>query len=166
MCKICCLADRPICLVHWCFFIKLGLRILLFIPSFCFGFQVWKKIVLESARAILVTPLWPLQPWFTEVRALARDSIAFSRRTGYLIHPAPEMRGDPINKILLEVFLFLKGKCLKAGYLRRLWISCSLPGRNLPGKFTPHTCISGPLFVSSEIMICTNLKKVKSLTFS
>lgn len=75
-------------------------------PPFALISRVWRKLVAEGTNAILVTPAWPGQPWYTEVRTRAKDCLLFPKRTGNLLHPAPEIRKDQMHKIPLAVFRF------------------------------------------------------------
>lgn len=75
-------------------------------PPFCLVSRVWRKMIEEGVKGVLITPRWPGQPWFAAITQTAKSRLSFPRGQRNLIHPAPELEKDYINKIPLEAFLF------------------------------------------------------------
>lgn len=75
-------------------------------PPFCLISRVWRKMLEEKVHGILITPRWPGQPWFAAITQTATKRLSFPRGQKNLIHPAPELQRDFINRIPLEAFLF------------------------------------------------------------
>ncbi len=72
-------------------------------PPFNLISRVLKKIESERAKAIVIVPFWPTQPWFPKFLKLCSDPphVLSSRRHPLLYHPRRDKRELPKTKLLV-----------------------------------------------------------------
>lgn len=75
-------------------------------PPFCLASRVWQKMMSDEVKGVLITPLWPSQPWFASINNAASEVLRFQRKRGNLTHPCQSLREDPITTIPLIAFRF------------------------------------------------------------
>ena len=75
-------------------------------PPFRLIARALQKVQAEKVRAIIVTPMWPGQPWFPSLQAAARETWTFpKRRNNLLQREIGDLQGKSLNNVSIRFHL-------------------------------------------------------------
>ena len=80
-------------------------------PPFKLLPRVIRKIVDDGAKAVILAPYWPAQPWFPVLQYLAKDTLSFPKKMTNLSGPNTQTHhytGEEIPICKLTAYLFYK----------------------------------------------------------
>ena len=124
-------------------------------PPFCLIGQCLQKIITDQADGILIVPVWPTQPWYSQIaHLLIQEPVLLPHSKQTLSNP---VTGEchPMTKLHL-MCCRLSGKVYDARmttYQQRLWRSYCHHGEVAQGNSTAQHIRSGFAFVKGRTAI-------------
>ena len=124
-------------------------------PPFCLIGQCLQKIITDQADGILIVPVWPTQPWYSQIaHLLFQEPVLLPHSMQTLSNP---VTGEchPMTKLHL-MCCRLSGKVYDARtttYQQRLWRSYCHHGEVAQGNSTVQHIRSGFAFVKGRTAI-------------